>query len=144
MVMSPLSEKKINFHCHTDLINNGVQVGRKWEIITQRTLSLLFVPTSEQERRGSRGGSWGGYLAVFLTFTEILEKALKRQLVIDCLLIAERGMARGKKSLLQFSIFKKMPVHSCMLLKPLSWNLPLLKDVGYGRWDLGNLNSPKL
>lgn len=49
MVMSPLSEKKINFHCHTDLTNNGVQVRRKWEIITQRTLSLLFVPTAEQK-----------------------------------------------------------------------------------------------
>lgn len=46
MVMFPLSEKKINFHCHTDLTNNGVQVRRKWEIITQRTLSILFVPTS--------------------------------------------------------------------------------------------------
>lgn len=118
MVMSPLSEKKINFHCHTDLTNNRVQVRRKWEIITQRTLSLLFVSTAEQKWRGSRGGSWGEYLEVCLTFNKILEKALKRQLTIDYFLMAGRGGEEGKKNYCnKFLSSKKkkkcISVHAC-------------------------------
>lgn len=41
-VMSPLSKKKINLHCLTDLTNIVVQLRRKWKIITHWTLSLLF------------------------------------------------------------------------------------------------------
>lgn len=57
MVMSPLSEKKIHLHRQTDPTNNGVQVRRKWKIITLRTLSSLFALTSEQKKKGGHEGS---------------------------------------------------------------------------------------
>lgn len=105
MVMSLLSEKKINFHCHTDLTNNRVQVRRKWEIITQRTLSLLFVPTAEQKWRGSRGGIWGWCLEVCMTFNKILEKELKN--AMGHWLLANSRKKGGRKKNTATNLFLK-------------------------------------
>lgn len=145
MLMSTLNEKKINFHCCTALTNNEVQVRRKCEIITQGTLSLLFVPTYEQKWRGSSGRSWGGYLEVCLTFNKILKKALKRQLNIDCLLIAERG-GEGRNHCNKFlsKKKKKKPNHPFTNVINITELKSLFKDTAHGKWDLDNLNSPKL
>lgn len=115
-VMFPLSEKKINFHCHPDLANNAAQVRRKWEIITQRTRSLLFVRTLCHAGSEDEGEEVRGNLEVCLTFSEILKNALKRQMAIDCSLIAER---EGEEENAATNSLKKTTlVHSCALLKP--------------------------
>lgn len=137
MLMSTLNEKKINFHCCTALTNNEVQVRRKCEIITQGTLSLLFVPTYEQKWRGSSGRSWGGYLEVCLTFNKILKKALKRQLNIDCLLIAERG-GEGRNHCNKFlsKNKNKKPNHPFMNVINITELKSLFKVQRYGTWKM--------
>lgn len=144
MVMFPLSEKKINFHCHPDLINNWVQVRRKWAIITQWALSLSlsllsFVPTSEQEWRGSGGGSWG-LLVLVADFCQDPGESNKKGIGHWLLANSEREGQR-KKHLCYNFLSSKNAYPLMHVIKAIELKSLLVER--HGIWKMGSL-QPEL